>query len=87
MEYIEPFTKQIKMAPKAFGQIIPSVAKFHSLTFEERFIDHKEIFKGWLPQYTSQMMEMERIEHIDNTMKYLDEAMKNPDLKDLVGPR
>lgn len=87
MEYIEPLTNQIRLTPQAFGQIIPTVAKFHSLTFEERFINNEEIFEGWLPQYTSKMMDMERIEHIHNTMKYLDDAMKKPDLKDLVEPR
>ena len=87
MEYIEPLTKQIKLTPKDFGQIIPSVAKFHSVTFEERLTVHEKIFEGWLPHYTSEIMEKERIEHIHNTMKYLDDAMKNPDLKDLLGPR
>lgn len=87
IEYLEPLRGQIQLTPKHLDQIIPTVAKFHALTFEDRFLSHAEVFESWLPHYDSKKMVSERTQHIEKTMVYLDQAMKDSRLKEMVAPR
>lgn len=86
IEYVEPLRGQIPLAPKHYDQIIPIVARFHAQTFENRILQHGDAFDSWLPNYHSKSMASERKNHIKNTRKYLDLAMKDPSLREIVAP-
>lgn len=86
IEYVEPLRGQIKLAPKHYDSIIPTVAKFHAQTFEKRLIEHSDIFDSWLPTYHLNSMGLERQKHIEKTKEYLDLAMQDSNLKELVSP-
>jgi thiamine kinase-like enzyme len=87
IEYVKPLRGQIKLAPKNFDNIIPTVAKFHASTFENRILQHGDIFDSWLPNYDSKSMALERSKHIEKTKEYLDLAMKDSSLRGMVKPR
>lgn len=86
IEYVKPLRGQIKLAPKHFDNIIPTLAKFHATTFDNRIMQHGDIFDAWLPYYDSRSMALERSSHIEKTKEYLDLAMKDPSLRGLVEP-
>ncbi|MBE1553893.1 phosphotransferase [Sporosarcina limicola] len=86
IEYVRPLRGQIKLVPKHFNNIIPTVAKFHAATFENRILQHGDIFNSWLPYYDSKSMVLERSKHIEKTKEYFDLAMKDPGLRGLVEP-
>lgn len=86
IEHVQPLRGQVKLVPKHFDNIIPTVAKFHATTFENRTIQHGDIFDPWLPNYDSKAMLLERSKHIEKTKGYLDLAMKDPRLRELVDP-
>lgn len=86
IEYVRPLRGQIKLVPKHFDNIIPRVAKFHATTFENRILQHGDLFNSWLPRYDSQSMTLERSKHIEKTKEYLDLAMKDSRLRELVKP-
>ena len=86
IEYVEPLRGQIKLEPKHFDSIIPTVAKFHSQTFEKRLMEHSDNFNSWLPSYNLSSMGLERQKHIEKTKEYLDLAMQDSNLKELVSP-
>lgn len=86
IEYVEPLRGQIKLAPKHYDQIIPTIAKFHAQTFEHRILQNGDVFDLWLPNYYLNSMVKERNKHIKKTKEYLDRAMKDPELKKVVSP-
>lgn len=86
IEYVEPLRGQIKLAPKHYGQIIPTIAKFHAQTFEHRISQNGDVFDLWLPNYYLNTMVTERNKHIEKTKEYLDLAMNDPELKRVVSP-
>ena len=86
IEYVKPLRGQIKLSPKHFDNIIPTVAKFHAATFENRIEQYGDIFDSWLPIYDSKSMALERSKHIEKTKEYLDLAMRDPGLRGLVEP-
>ena len=86
IEYVKPLRGQIKLVPKHFDNIIPTVAKFHAATFDNRILQHGDIFDSWLPNYNSKSMATDRSKHIEKTKEYLDLAMKDPTLRGLVEP-
>lgn len=86
IEYVRPLRGQIKLAPRHFDNIIPTVAKFHATTFEKRILQHGDIFDSWLPHYDEKSMALERSKHIEKTKEHLDLAMKDPNLRGLVNP-
>ena len=51
IEYVQPLRGQVNLAPKHYDQIIPTVAKFHAQHFENRIVQHKDVFDPWLPNY------------------------------------
>ncbi|BAU28302.1 phosphotransferase family enzyme [Aneurinibacillus soli] len=85
-QYVKPLRGQIKLVPKHLEQIIPTVANFHALTFENRFLQHAHVFDSWLPRYDSKLITLERSKHIEKTKEYLDKAMKEPGLREMVEP-
>lgn len=86
IEYVEPLRGQIKLAPKHYDQIIPTIAKFHAQTFEHRISQNGDVFDLWLPNYYLNTMVTERNKHIEKTKEYLDLAMNDPELKKVVSP-
>lgn len=86
IEYVEPLRGQIKLAPKHYDQIIPTIAKFHAQTFEHRISQNGDVFDLWLPNYYLNTMVTERNKHIEKTKEYLDLAMNDPELKRVVSP-
>lgn len=74
-EYLEPLRGQIKLTPKHLDQIIPTVAKFHALKFEDRFLRYADVFDSWLPHYDSKLIVLERTQHIEKTDRYLEKTV------------
>ncbi|MBS4211018.1 phosphotransferase [Neobacillus rhizophilus] len=86
-ECLEPVRGQIKLRPYHLERMIPTVAKFHALTFKNRLSDKQAtLFDSWLPRYESKELTAERIQHIEKTKEYLDLAMQDPDLRKVVEP-
>jgi hypothetical protein len=85
-EFIQPLRGQIKLSPKHLDLIIPTVAKFHARTFGDRITRHHDAFDYWLPRYDSAQANKERSKHIEKTKEYLDLAMKDPGLREIVEP-
>lgn len=81
MEYVPQLKGQIIFTPDYFDKIIPSLAKLHSRTYNDRFYDRWETFAGWLPLYQSDEKVKERQTTQRQTLEYLDKAMERPDLK------
>jgi thiamine kinase-like enzyme len=86
MEYIEKLHGQIQFHPKYFEKIIPTLAKLHALTMSQAIIPYQKIFGQWLPRYHSKAMIEQRTEWKDQTLYYLNEAVKLPPYKDIVEP-
>ncbi|UVI28648.1 phosphotransferase [Paenibacillus spongiae] len=86
MEYIEPVRGQIEYNPDHFKKIIPTLAKLHAATRNEKFMRHEKTFADWLPRYDSKSMHAERVQMNKSTLHYLDEAMKKPNLKAILEP-
>lgn len=86
MEYIEPLKGRVQYNPDHFDKIIPTLAKLHSSTMNERFKQHERLFDDWLPQFNSIVMREERKSINKLTLFYLDEAMKNNNLKEMINP-
>ncbi|MEW8972215.1 MAG: hypothetical protein AB2411_16415, partial [Mesobacillus sp.] len=60
MEFVRQIRGQLTFTPKHFDYIIPTLAKLHAHTYEDRFRNEKHTFKPWLPQYSSVKMKEER---------------------------
>lgn len=86
MEYIESVNGRLQYSPDHFAKIIPALAKLHAATINERFKPYEELFAGWLPRYNSREMMKERIETNNQTVYYLKQAMKIPNLRELLHP-
>jgi thiamine kinase-like enzyme len=86
MEYIEPLKGQLQYSPEHFSSIIPTLAKLHAATINERFKQHERIFSDWLPRFNSQEMIKERIRINKETLSYLEQAMKSSELRAVVQP-
>ena len=86
-EYVKPLRGQIKLAPHHLERIIPTVAKFHAQTFGNQFVQHVNLFDTSLPKFDSPERRKEGMKYIEKTKKYLDQAMKDPSLNELVGPK
>ncbi|MCQ6559701.1 aminoglycoside phosphotransferase family protein [Paenibacillus mendelii] len=86
MEYVEPVKGQVEYNPDHFDRIIPTLARLHAATMNEKFLRHKEMFAGWLPRFDSEEMLAERVRLNKATLQHLDEAMHIPKLKAIVQP-
>lgn len=86
MEFVKPVEGQVSFHPQYFDNIIPSLAKMHSVTYHERFYFHEQVFMPWLPIYHATPNMIERKERMKETIVLLKIARKNPKLKDLVAP-
>ncbi|MGG1678046.1 phosphotransferase [Neobacillus sp. NRS-1170] len=86
-EFIQPLRGQIKLAPQHLERIIPLVAEFHAKTFEKRFQKHSHLFGSSLPHFDSDQKSKKNVELIEKTREYLDLAMKDKNLKELVKPK
>lgn len=86
MEYIEPLKGQVQYHPGHFANIIPTLAKLHATTINSRFKQHEGIFSDWLPRFNSEEMINERARMNKETIHYLEQAMKKPELKAILQP-
>ena len=86
-ECLQPLRGQIKLAPHHLERIIPTVAKFHSITFDKQFLQHADLFDNTLPHFDSEEKVKERTKAIKKAKENLDLAMKDPNLRELVAPR
>ncbi|QMV40806.1 aminoglycoside phosphotransferase family protein [Cohnella cholangitidis] len=86
MEYIESVSGRVQYNPDHFASIIPTLAKLHASTMNEKFTSRKSIFSDWLPRYDSQKMNKERIHMNKQTIYYLEKAMKVPALRTMLQP-
>jgi thiamine kinase-like enzyme len=86
-ECLQPLRGQIKLAPNHLERIIPTVAKFHAITFDNRFLQHTDLFDSSLPHFDSEEKVKERTKGIKKAMENLDLAMKDPNVRELVAPR
>jgi thiamine kinase-like enzyme len=86
MEFVQQIRGQLTFTPKHFDYIIPTLAKLHAHTFEDKFHQQNSIFKSWFPLYQSNIMREDRSKHIAKTMDFLNDATKDKRLKDIVKP-
>lgn len=84
MENVQQLRGQIKMNPDYFAKIIPSIAALHATTFEGSTTYHT--ITKFLPIYQSSEMVAEREVAVKKTIDYLDDAMENSQLQQLVKP-
>lgn len=81
MEYVPQIKGQLIFTPDHFDKIIPSLAKLHAKTYNDRFHQHSDLFADWLPLYHSNTAAIERQKIRNQTFGYLDKAMSIPELK------
>ncbi|MEH7015157.1 phosphotransferase [Bacillus sp. JJ63] len=86
MEFVRQVRGQITFSPKHFDYIIPTVAKLHAHTFEDNMKKHKDVWKSWLPIYESSRMRSDRVKYIRKTIDFLDDAMKDDRLREIIKP-
>lgn len=86
MEYVSRLEDHLVFKPEHFDKIIPTLAKLHARTHHFRFSQMEELFAGWLPIYHSKFMIEIRNNINEQTRIYLDEAMKRPDLHEILAP-
>ncbi|MGG2065159.1 phosphotransferase [Bacillus sp. S14(2024)] len=86
MEFIRQVRGQITFSPKHFDYIIPTVAKLHAHTFEDKVKKHKDVWESWLPIYESSRMRSDRAKYIRKTIDFLDDAMKDDRLREVIKP-
>ncbi|GGF98789.1 phosphotransferase [Paenibacillus abyssi] len=82
MEYVPQLKGQLIFTPDHFDKIIPSLARMHAQTHNNRFYEHWEVFADWLPFYHSESVALERQKTNKETLEYLDKAMHRPELKE-----
>ncbi|MEI4801956.1 phosphotransferase [Bacillus sp. FJAT-51639] len=86
MEFVRQIRGQITFSPKHFDYIIPAVAKLHAHTFEDNIKKHKDVWKYWLPIYESSRMRSDRTRNIEKTIDFLDDGMKDDQLRGIIKP-
>lgn len=86
MEHIDPLKGRVIYNPDHFDKIIPTLAKLHASTMNERFLRQEKLFADWLPRYDTKEAHEERVHLKKFTLYYLDEAMKNKDLNTMITP-
>ncbi|WP_432353149.1 phosphotransferase [Sporosarcina sp. A2] len=86
IEYVRPLRGQITLTPKHYTNIIPTVAKFHASTFENHILQHGRVSDTWLPRYDSKKLALDRSKHIEKTKHYLDLAMVEDSLREVIKP-
>ncbi|MFS0723260.1 phosphotransferase [Paenibacillus sp. 1P07SE] len=82
MEYVPQLKGQVVFTPDHFGKIVPSLARLHAKTYNDRFYEQWDRFAEWLPIYQSAKVAMERQKTNKDTLIYLDKAMERPELKE-----
>ena len=82
MEYVPQLKGQVVFTPDHFDKIIPSLARLHAKTYNDRFYEQWDVFAEWLPIYQSATVAMERQKTNTDTLTYLDKAMERPELKE-----
>jgi Phosphotransferase enzyme family. len=87
MERLTPLPELVQFHPDHFDRIIPTLAKLHACTFNEKFLDVAHRFASWLPHYLSEASKKERKRYNEKCKKYLELAMEKRDLHSLIAPR
>ncbi|SFK03097.1 Ecdysteroid kinase [Halobacillus dabanensis] len=86
MEYVRQIRGQLTFTPKHFDYIIPTLAKLHAHTYEEKSKKEISNFKNWVPIYNSVKMKKDREKFISKTMTFLDDVKKDKQWKDIIKP-
>ncbi|MFS0723262.1 aminoglycoside phosphotransferase family protein [Paenibacillus sp. 1P07SE] len=86
MEYVQPVEGQLVYTPKHFASILPMLARMHAATYGNRLAPHVAKFGDWMPRYDSAAMREQREQTRRDTLHYLREAMKKPNVKQIVAP-
>lgn len=86
MEFVTPITGQVDFAPKYFDSIIPMLAKFHAVTYEENFYRNEDVFMPWMPMYNIADSFTGRKNSIDATIRTIDKAMDDSKCKKILTP-
>nr|WP_081085316.1 phosphotransferase [Priestia megaterium] len=84
MEFVNQIRGQLTFSPSHFQYIIPSIAKLHSQTFESKFKKDKNIWKDWIPVYTS--TKKNRVKSMNQTIELLHAAMKDNRVSPIIKP-
>lgn len=87
MERLTPLPELVKFTPSHFDRVIPTLAKLHARTYNERFLNEAYRFASWLPHYLSEAAKRERRRYNEKCKKYLELAMEKSDLRPLLAPR
>jgi thiamine kinase-like enzyme len=86
MEHVHPIKGQITFTPELFLKVIPSLAMLHARTYNNRKTQTSEALANHLPIYTSRMTIVKHREIYERSVIELEEAIKNNQLKKLIGP-
>jgi Phosphotransferase enzyme family. len=87
LEYVPQLKGQIIFTPDCFDKIIPSLAKLHARTHNDRLFERWDLFSEWLPLYHSDTAIAERVQTRDRTLEYLDKAMEHPEWRSKLKPQ
>ncbi|MFE8700541.1 hypothetical protein ACFYKX_07950 [Cytobacillus sp. FJAT-54145] len=86
MEFVHQIRGQLTFTPKHFDYIIPTLAKLHAHTYEDKFKKQGDVWKSWLPVYDSTKMKKERTKYVNKTVDFLNEGVKDKRMKDVLKP-
>ena len=84
MEFVNQIRGQLTFSPSHFQYIIPSIAKLHGQTFENRFKKNENVWRDWLPVYTS--TKKNRAKSMNQTVDLLHAAMKDDRIGHIIKP-
>ncbi|MED4045126.1 phosphotransferase [Priestia aryabhattai] len=84
MEFVNQIRGQLTFSPSHFQYIIPSIAKLHAQTFENRFKKKENVWKNWLPVYTS--TKKTRAKSMNETVDLLHASIKDARVSHIVKP-
>ncbi|KAB2460518.1 phosphotransferase [Bacillus sp. CH126_4D] len=86
MEFVQQIRGQVTFTPDHFNSIIPTLAKLHANTFEKKLRKNENTWSEWLPVYGSDKMRKDREKYINRTIVFLNAAMDDEDLEDIIKP-
>ncbi|MED5247656.1 MULTISPECIES: ecdysteroid 22-kinase family protein [Priestia] len=84
MEFVNQIRGQLTFSPSHFQYIIPSIAKLHGQTFENRFKKNENVWRDWLPVYTA--TKKNRAKSMNQTVDLLHAAMKDDRIGHIIKP-
>lgn len=87
MQYVYPVRTEWQMSPKIFEKIIPTLSLVHARTHEQVFTIDKQLISDFIPIHKSSKGFEQRKKALKKyTDKYLDKAINNPNVKEIITP-